>query len=111
MRSINLAFEVALVVMAAGIAAGQGTATAPPPGFAGSELCGTCHEDIANAFGQNPHHAVEPIQAASSARTGWHGTISTASHALANTTTLGESCTTCHNSQSAFSVGQVHAMY
>jgi len=60
---------------------------------------------------QDPQGPLHPIQAASSARTGCHVTISNASHALANTTTLSESCTTCHNSQSAFSVGQVHAMY
>ena len=26
-----------------------------PPGYAGSEMCGTCHEDIAKAFAKNPH--------------------------------------------------------
>jgi len=29
------------------------------PAFAGTETCGTCHEDIANAFAKSPHHAVD----------------------------------------------------
>src|SRR5207249_10724025 len=59
MRSIDLAFEVAFLTMVPGGALGQGPATAPPPAYAGSEACGACHEDIANAFARNPHHAVE----------------------------------------------------
>jgi hypothetical protein len=66
MHSIDLALEVALVVMATATAAGQGTATPPLPAYAGSEACGACHEDIANAFARNPHHAVE-----ADARRGW----------------------------------------
>src|ERR1700730_18538402 len=68
MHSTRFSLELALLVMATATAAGQGTATAPPPGYAGSEACGTCHEDIANAFGRNPHHAVE-----ADARRGWQG--------------------------------------
>jgi DmsE family decaheme c-type cytochrome len=30
-----------------------------PAEFIGSEMCGSCHEDIAKAFAKNPHHAVE----------------------------------------------------
>lgn len=30
-----------------------------PPGYAGSELCGVCHEDIYNAFQKSAHHEVE----------------------------------------------------
>ncbi len=29
------------------------------PGYAGTETCGTCHEDILKAFQKNPHHAVD----------------------------------------------------
>lgn len=29
------------------------------PGYAGSEICQTCHEDIFKAFHKSPHHAVE----------------------------------------------------
>ncbi|MBI1789462.1 MAG: DmsE family decaheme c-type cytochrome [Acidobacteria bacterium] len=29
------------------------------PGYAGSETCSTCHEDIAKAFGRTPHQAID----------------------------------------------------
>ena len=35
------------------------SARAQQPGYAGSEACVTCHEDIGKAFEKNPHHAVE----------------------------------------------------
>jgi DmsE family decaheme c-type cytochrome len=31
----------------------------PSPAFAGSEACGTCHEDIAKAFAKSPHHLAD----------------------------------------------------
>src|ERR1022692_5109008 len=41
-------------------------AKAPPPkastakaAFVGSEVCGTCHEDIGKAFAKSPHQAVD----------------------------------------------------
>ena len=35
-------------------------APAPPASpYVGSEACGTCHEDIAKAFAQTPHHVVD----------------------------------------------------
>jgi len=42
--------------------------TPPPtaPVFVGSEACGTCHEDIYNAFQKNPHKLVD-----TQARRGW----------------------------------------
>ncbi|MBZ5603239.1 MAG: OmcA/MtrC family decaheme c-type cytochrome [Acidobacteriia bacterium] len=81
--------------------------------------CAMCH---VNGSEQNlpegknavmdPQGPINPtIQPISSACTGCHVTLSTASHTLANTTTLGESCTVCHGSGAAFAVGQVHAQY
>jgi len=80
--------------------------------------CAMCH---VNGSEQNlptglnavtdPQGPINPIQPVASACTGCHVTIPAASHALANTTTLGESCTVCHSSAAAFSVGQVHAQY
>lgn len=32
---------------------------AEKPTFVGTEVCQTCHEDMAKAFNRNPHHAVE----------------------------------------------------
>ena len=40
---------------------------------------------------------------------GCHDDKATASHALANTTTLGESCATCHGQNGDFSVDRVHS--
>jgi OmcA/MtrC family decaheme c-type cytochrome len=78
--------------------------------------CSNCHINGSEQIlpeGKNlvrdPQGPLNPIGPIASACTGCHVKISTASHALANTTTLGESCATCHNSTSAFSVGSVHA--
>lgn len=30
-----------------------------PDGYAGTETCGTCHEDIVKAYAKNPHHILE----------------------------------------------------
>jgi OmcA/MtrC family decaheme c-type cytochrome len=57
----------------------------------------------------DPQGPINPIQPVASACTGCHVQTATASHALANTTSLGESCQTCHGSGAAFSVSQVHA--
>jgi OmcA/MtrC family decaheme c-type cytochrome len=57
----------------------------------------------------DPQGPINPIQPIASACTGCHVQLATASHALANTTSLGESCQTCHSSGAAFSVSQVHA--
>jgi OmcA/MtrC family decaheme c-type cytochrome len=80
--------------------------------------CTMCHiggsEQILPA-GKNsvtdPQGPINPIQAISSACTGCHVDLAAASHTLANTTSLGESCQTCHSTGDAFAVGQVHAQY
>jgi OmcA/MtrC family decaheme c-type cytochrome len=59
----------------------------------------------------DPQGPINPIQPVSSACSGCHLDLPSASHFLANTTTLGESCVVCHGSAGAFSVGQVHAQY
>lgn len=59
----------------------------------------------------DPQGPINPIQPTASACTGCHTSISTASHALANSTILGESCDVCHASGAAFAVDQVHAQY
>jgi OmcA/MtrC family decaheme c-type cytochrome len=80
--------------------------------------CSMCH---VNGSEQNlpvglnavvdPQGPINPIQPVASACTGCHADLSTASHALANTTSLGESCNVCHSSGAAYSVSQVHAQY
>ena len=59
----------------------------------------------------DPQGPINPIPAIASACTGCHVDIPAASHTLANTTSLGESCQTCHSTGNAFAVGQVHAQY
>jgi OmcA/MtrC family decaheme c-type cytochrome len=59
----------------------------------------------------DPQGPINPVQAVTSACTGCHVDTSTASHALANTTPLGESCEVCHSSNSSFAVSKVHAQY
>ena len=59
----------------------------------------------------DPQGPINPIQATGSACTGCHVMLPTASHVLANTSILGESCSVCHGIGAAFSVGQVHAQY
>jgi DmsE family decaheme c-type cytochrome len=61
MRNIEAA---GLLLLLAGALMGQ---SAPSP-YAGSEACGTCHEDIANAFAKSPHHLVDLDK-----KRGWQG--------------------------------------
>ncbi len=52
---------------------------------------------------------ITPVQPVTSACSGCHTSQGEAAHFLANTTTLGESCSTCHGSNGAFAVDAVHA--
>ncbi len=90
-----------------------------PTGSAGdTRNCSMCH---VNGSEQNlptglnavtdPQGPINPIQAIASACTACHVKISTASHALAQTTVLGESCETCHGTDDTAAVGKVHAQY
>jgi DmsE family decaheme c-type cytochrome len=56
MRSINLRLCFAVLFLAAFCGRAQ---SALPPGYAGSELCQACHEDIFQAFQTSPHHELE----------------------------------------------------
>lgn len=78
--------------------------------------CTTCHMDgtyLVENFGGTTQVAspggftktTGPIAAACQ---GCHDDKATASHALANTTALGESCAACHSAGEAFSVDRVH---
>jgi OmcA/MtrC family decaheme c-type cytochrome len=78
--------------------------------------CAKCH---VNGSEQNlptglnpvvdPQGPINPVMPVTSACTGCHLATPTASHALANTTPLGESCVVCHGSGSTFAVDKVHA--
>ena len=57
----------------------------------------------------NPQGFINPEAATAAACSGCHVTQGEASHFLANTTPLGESCAVCHSSGASFAVDQVHA--
>ncbi|HEV2688300.1 MAG TPA: hypothetical protein VGV35_07090, partial [Bryobacteraceae bacterium] len=59
----------------------------------------------------NPAGLINPIQPIGAACTACHADRPSASHALANTDSLGESCTVCHGAQAEFNIGAVHAQY
>jgi OmcA/MtrC family decaheme c-type cytochrome len=90
-----------------------------PTGSAGdTRNCSICHANNSelnlpvNAnLVVDPQGWVNPNQPISSACTGCHTSKSEASHMLANTTTLGESCTVCHSAGAQYAVDQVHAQY
>lgn len=78
--------------------------------------CSLCHVNLSEQnlpVGLNPvtdpQGWINPVQPISSACSGCHTSESEASHFLANTTSLGESCTVCHSSGAAYAVDAVHA--
>jgi OmcA/MtrC family decaheme c-type cytochrome len=101
-----------------GLMGTQFPSMSPTGALADLANCSMCH---LNGSEQNlplglnavtdPQGPINPIQPIGSACTGCHADISTASHVLANTTSLGEACQICHGSGAAFSVSQVHAQY
>jgi OmcA/MtrC family decaheme c-type cytochrome len=78
--------------------------------------CGMCHVNGSEQnlpTGKNamthPQGPWSPMGAVAAACTGCHANMPAASHALANTTTLGESCATCHDADAEFNVTRAHA--
>ena len=57
----------------------------------------------------DPQGWINPVQPVSSACSGCHVSEPEAAHFLANTTSLGETCVTCHGTGGAFAVDAVHA--
>lgn len=78
--------------------------------------CTACHlsgtylvENVgAKAAVASPGGFTKTTPPISAACQGCHDDIATASHALANTTALGESCAACHSASEEFSVDRVH---
>lgn len=85
-----------------------------------TENCSLCH---VNSTEQNdltltgllpvtdPQGPINPVQPFTSACTGCHVTLPDASHALSNTSSLGEACAVCHTSGAIEAVDQAHAQY
>jgi OmcA/MtrC family decaheme c-type cytochrome len=93
-------------------------AMAPNAASGDTRNCALCHvndSELNLPVGLNvvadPQGPINPVQPITSACTGCHVDIATASHALSNSNQLGESCPVCHASGSAFAVDQVHAQY
>ncbi len=90
-----------------------------PTGTAGdTRNCAMCHVNSSQLnlpAGLNPvtdpQGPINPVQPITSACTGCHVDIATASHALSNSNILGESCPVCHAAGSVEAVDQVHAQY
>jgi len=59
----------------------------------------------------DPQGFINPVKPNSSACIGCHVTAAASSHMLANTTSIGESCTVCHSSGATFAVDKMHAQY
>ena len=79
--------------------------------------CAKCHvnDSQATSLGLkdvlDPQGFITPVKPNSSACIGCHVTAAASSHALANTTAIGESCVVCHGSSSEFSVDKEHAQF
>jgi OmcA/MtrC family decaheme c-type cytochrome len=79
--------------------------------------CAKCHVNStqSTSAGVNdvldPQGFISPVKPNSSACIGCHVTAEASSHMLANTTTIGESCSVCHGSAASFAVDKMHAQY
>jgi OmcA/MtrC family decaheme c-type cytochrome len=89
-----------------------------PQGTPGdTRKCAMCHvnDSQATSLGLNdvldPQGFINPVKPNSSACIGCHVTAAVSSHALANTTSIGESCVVCHSSGAAFAVDKEHAQF
>jgi len=90
-----------------------------PTGSAGdTRNCSMCHTGGSEARlpvsanpVTDPQGPISPVKPITSACTGCHADTPVAAHALANTSSLGESCTVCHKTGAEFAVGSVHAQY
>ncbi len=79
--------------------------------------CSACHVNNSQQLTSKPgllptqdaRQAIPVIQPEAAACTSCHSSIAAKSHALANTTSLGESCQACHSASSEFSVDRAHA--
>jgi OmcA/MtrC family decaheme c-type cytochrome len=90
-----------------------------PTGATGdTRNCSMCHVNGSEQLlpaGKNPvvdpQGPINPDKPITAACTGCHADLATASHALSNTGTLGESCAVCHKNGAQFSVNSQHAQY
>jgi len=62
-----------------------------------------------NSWVKDPRGYLDPVGPEAAACLSCHTSKAAASHALANTTSLGESCAACHGPNAEFSINRVHA--
>jgi OmcA/MtrC family decaheme c-type cytochrome len=82
----------------------------------GLNNCSLCHVGTSNSVPvaakadiSDPRGLLNPVKPATGACTGCHTSVDAASHALANTSALGESCGACHGAGKDYDVAKVHA--
>jgi OmcA/MtrC family decaheme c-type cytochrome len=79
--------------------------------------CAKCHVEGSQSAARgvrdvaDPQGFINPVKPNTGACIGCHVTAPASSHALANTTSIGESCAVCHGADAAFSVDKSHAQY
>ena len=72
MRSINAALLICVALLTAALLTGQQSL---PAGYAGSDTCQICHEDIYKAIAKSPHHIVNTDK-----KRGWQGRVCESCH-------------------------------
>jgi len=119
-QSVNMAVQIHSIHRGKDLANPYilGTTNYQEVGFPGDlRVCTTCH--LPGTYQVDNVGAVAPVQSPggftpttmpiAAACLGCHDTKTAASHALANTTTLGEACLACHGNSSEFSADKAHA--
>jgi len=92
-------------------------AMSPQGGPGDTRNCAMCHVNDSQTTPAgirdvlDPQGFINPAKPVTSSCVGCHVTAPTSAHALANTNSIGESCTVCHGPDSTFAVDKVHAQY
>ncbi len=92
-------------------------AMSPQGGPGDTRKCAMCHVNESHTTPAGIHDVLDPqgfinpVKPTSAACIGCHVDQASSSHALGNTTAIGESCAVCHSSGSAFAVDKSHAQY
>jgi OmcA/MtrC family decaheme c-type cytochrome len=59
----------------------------------------------------DPQGFINPVKPYTASCIGCHSSITASSHALTNTSPIGESCAVCHGTSSTFAIDKMHAQY
>ncbi len=121
-QSVNLAWQIHSIHRGQNLENPYilGTTNYQEVGFPGDlRNCSACHlpgtyqvENVkAKALVASPGGFTPTTPPISAACQGCHDDSASASHALANTTVIGESCRACHSANEQFSVDRVHQRY